>query len=492
MGVKPLYYREQPAGLIFASEVKALLACPGIAAEVDEEALDLYLAFRFVPSPRTIFRDLRKLGPGEMLVKVEGQPPSVRRFAPPPPEIDPLPAPGEWAEELLPRLRAAVRRQLMGDVPVGVLLSGGIDSAAVLALAAEAGAASLRAYTVGFAGSSREDEVVAAAQTARRFGVEHCHVTLGAAAYREWLIPCAYHLDEPLATPSVAPYALCALAAKQHKVVLCGQGADEPLGGYPRHLAERLAGASLGGMLSAPARWAVALRPQSDRLERSTRVFATPDPVRRMVESFSLFPSEEVRRLRGRAPDPDFLKGALEPVLRGSEHLDPLARFLYLDARFSLADDLLLYGDKIAMSQSLEVRVPFLDLEFLRFVESIPARLRVGLLRPKRILRQALAGILPASILNRPKRNFSPPDSTWMDASSPGASLGWMLAPQSALARYCRREEIQRLMREQDQGRRDRRRQLFALLAFELWHRAFPGARRIEPLAPVAELHARS
>ncbi|HEU5181727.1 MAG TPA: asparagine synthase (glutamine-hydrolyzing) [Candidatus Polarisedimenticolia bacterium] len=478
LGVKPLYYRELPDGFAFASEIKALLSLPDATIEVDEEALDLYLAFRFVPSPRTLFRGFQKLGPGEMLVKVAGQPAHLRRFALPPPEIDLRPGPREWEEELLPRLRAAVQRQLMGDVPIGVLLSGGIDSAAVLSLAAETGSAGMRAYTVGFADSSREDEVVAAARTARRFGVEHCHVTLSVSDYRSWLVPCAYSLDEPVGTSSVAPYAaLCALAAKQHKVVLCGQGADEPLGGYPRHLGERLASAPYGPALERPARWAAALRPRSDRLQRSSRVFGIRDPVRRMVEALTLFPAEEARRLRGRAPDPDFLQAALLPVLRGSEHLDPLARFLYLDARFSLADDLLLYGDKIAMSQSLEVRVPFLDLEFLRFVERIPARWRVGLLRPKRVLRRSLSRLLPPSILNRPKRNFAPPDATWMGSSPEAPGMGWLMAADSAAAGYCRREEIARLIREQEQGRRDRRRQLFALLAFELWHRAFPGAR---------------
>ncbi len=492
LGVKPLYYRERPDGFAFASEIKALLSLPDATAEVDDEALDLYLAFRFVPSPRTLFRGFRKLGPGEMLVKVAGQPAHLRHFALPPPEIDARRRAGEWEEELLPRLRAAVQRQLMGDVPVGVLLSGGIDSAAVLALAAEAGrGAGMRAYTVGFAESSREDEVVAAARTARRFGVEHCHVTLNVSEYRSWLIPCAYSLDEPVGTPSVAPYAaLCALAARQHKVVLCGQGADEPLGGYPRHLGERLAAAPYGAALQLPARWAAALRPRSERLQRSSRVFGIRDPVRRMVEALTLFPAEEARRLRGRAPDPDFLQAALMPVLRGSEHLDPLARFLYLDARFSLADDLLLYGDKIAMSQSLEVRVPFLDLELLRFVESIPARLRVGLLSPKRVLRRSLARILPRSILNRPKRNFAPPDATWMDSSPAGPGMGWLMSADSAAAGYCRREEIVRLIREQEQGRRDWRRQLFALLAFELWHRAFPGARSAPSPSEPARLHA--
>jgi asparagine synthase (glutamine-hydrolysing) len=481
IGVKPLYYWERDGRIAFASEVKALLALPFISAGLDEEALDLYLTFRFVPSPRTLFKGIRKLGPGEMLVKTAGKESLLRRYAPPPPEPDPGPSEEEWSEAIGSALRQAVHRQMMGDVPVGVLLSGGLDSAAVLFFASQIGGEPLRSYTVGFAEAPREDEVVAAAETARLFGSEHLHVTLGAAAYRECLMPSAFHLDEPVATPSVAPYeALCALAAKGHKVVLCGQGADEPFGGYARHLGEKLAGSPLGPALGVGAKLASFLFPRSERAARSGRMLERTDPLSRFAETFTLFPPEERQRLRSNGFPVDLARSAVLKVLEGTEHLDPLARFLYLDSRFSLSDDLLLYGDKIAMAHSLEVRVPFLDLEFLRLVETIPASLRVSLLRPKRLLRRALKNSLPSSILARPKRNFSPPDSTWMDSSLPGPSLQWLLEPEAAVPALCRREEVARLIREQREGKRDHRRQLFALLAFELWFRSFlyPGRLR--------------
>ena len=160
-------------------------------------------------------------------------------------------------------------------------------------------------------------------------------------------------------------------------------------------------------------------------------------------------------------------------ILRGAEHLDPLSQFLYLDSRFSLADDLLLYGDKIAMASSLEVRVPFLDLQLLGFVERIPASLRVSLFTPKRLLRQALKSILPQSVLNRRKRNFAPPDSSWMglDNSQPG--IGSLLDENASVRWFLSPKEVSAIVQEQLQGKRDHRRKLFALLAFELWHRAF-------------------
>jgi asparagine synthase (glutamine-hydrolysing) len=474
LGVKPLYYAEHGAHLVFASEIKALFSLPFLSREMDEESFELFLAYRFVPSPRTIFRGIRKLGPGELLSRDADGDLEVRRYAPAPPLPDRKRQEEEWIEDLMPALRAATRRQMMGEVPVGVLLSGGIDSAAILAFAAETVSEPLRAYTVGFAGANQEDEVVAAAETARHFGVEHLHVTLSAADYQRCLLPVAWHLDEPLATSSVAPYdALCRLAARQHKVVVCGQGADEPFGGYGRHRVEKMASGPFRRGLSGLFQCASLARPGSQALERSSRIFGTSAPHERFVETFALFPSGQRRLLTGRAARDELVSQAIRPLLDQTEHLDSLDRFLYIDSRFSLADDLLMYGDKIAMASSLEVRVPFLDLELLRLVESIPARLRVGMLTPKRLLRRALAKTLPRSIIQRPKRNFAPPDVTWMDSSAGGPSLKWLLEERSAVSRHCRPEQVMRLYHEQINGRRDWRRQLFALLAFELWHRTY-------------------
>ena len=474
LGVKPLYFTEHQGILAFASEIKALLSLPFVQPGIDREALELYLTFRFVPSPRTLFQGIRKLGPGEMLVRGQGGSVSLRRYVPPPAAPDRGVSPAEWEEAITGELRSAVKRQMMGEVPVGVLLSGGMDSAAVLAFAAQTGNARLRSYTVGFAEADGQDEIVPAAETARRLGVEHLHVTLQAADYRQALLPAVKSLDEPLATPSVAPYyALCALASRQHKVVLCGQGADEPWGGYARHRAEKLANLPFAAGLSMAVRLGSKLFPASERLERSGRVLAAPVPAERYLQAFTLFPDEERFRLTGVRAPRDLAVSAIRDILSGTEHLDPLARFLYLDARLSLADDLLLYGDKIAMGFSLEVRVPFLDLELLRFVERIPSRYRVSLLQPKQLLKKALRTVLPREVLQRPKRNFSPPEGMWMHAAGNGPGLHWLNEPGASIFRYLRPREIERLLDEQREGRRDRRRHLFALLALELWLRHY-------------------
>jgi asparagine synthase (glutamine-hydrolysing) len=489
LGVKPLYWTDHDGGLAFASEVKALLDLPGARREVDPEALDLYLAFRFVPSPRTLFRGVFKLAPGQRLILERSGRPRRDLFAPPPEPIEPHRRPDEWAEAIAAALREAVRRQLMADVPVGVLLSGGADSASMLAIAGDALGAPVHAYTVGFEDAPDLDEVADAASTARRYGAAHRHVRVADSDYRERFAAAAFWLDEPVATPSIAPYdALCQLAASERKVVLSGQGADEPFGGYPRHLAERLAG-PLGRLLAGPAAVAARLRPGSERLDRAARSLRVADDARRYAETLALFPAADRRRLLGAdGPDPaDAVRERIAPAA----HLDPLARFLYLDARFGLADDLLLYADKVAMAHSLEVRVPFLDLELLRLVESIPGPLRVRGLRPKHLLRRALRSVLPAEVLARSKRNFAPPSRAWLQGDEGGcASAGWLREPGAAARAYCRPREIDRLLAEQREGRRDRRRQIFALLAFEIWHRTFIDRRLPEP-APAGRAGAR-
>jgi len=489
MGVKPLYYAWVGGALAFASEAKALFALPNLSRKVDPEALELYLAFRFVPSPWTLFQGIRKLRPGESLILEPDRPTRTEHYPVPPSEPDGRPSEEEWIEGFVHELRLAVRRQMMGDVPVGVLLSGGIDSASVLALAVEDRQAPVRAYTVGFAGSPDLDETGLAASTARTFRVEHRHETLSSEAYREHLAPSLFHLDEPVATTSVAPFdLLCQLASRENKVVLSGQGADEPFGGYQRHLGEKIASHPLGRFLAGPVSFAARAYPRSERLERAFRALRTRDPVQRYAETLALFPGDELRALlvepvAGPAPEE-----VLRPLVRQAESLDPLGRFLYLDARFGLPDDLLLYTDKIAMASSLEVRVPYLDLELLRFVERIPSSLRVRLLDTKHFLKRAFGKILPGEVLRRPKRNFSPPVSAWMTPAAGEPSTQWLLEPGSAVSRYLRPEKVASLLEEQRLGRHDRRRQIFALLAFEVWHRTFID--REEP-APLRITHPR-
>jgi asparagine synthase (glutamine-hydrolysing) len=472
--VKPLYYTWDGATLAFASEIKALLTLPGARRAVDPEALESYLAFRFVPSPRTLFEGVFKVAPGQLLELDPDGEPRLTCYAPPPPSPDPRPSAAEWTEGLTAEIRAAVRRQMIGDVPLGVLLSGGTDSAAILAFASEAAGRPLRAYTVGFDGDRALDEIPAAASTAATLGAEHRHGRLTYADHRQRLLAAVRALDEPIGTPSIAAFdLLCSLASGERKVVLSGQGADEPFGGYRRHAAEKIAGGHLGRLLAAPAAVAAGLRPGSDALERAARVTSATGENERFAETLALFPrAERARLLRGGAAQPS-PPPELTALAARAAHLDPLGRFLYLDSRFGLADDLLLYADKIGMAHSLEIRVPFLDLDLLRFVETIPASVRVSAIHPKRLLKRALASTVPAEARTRAKRNLSPPHAAWLAPTADGPCADWLIDRDAAVAQYLDREAIARLLHGQREGRRDRRRQLFALLALEVWHRTF-------------------
>lgn len=474
LGVKPLYYAWDGSRLAFASEIKALLEIPGMRREVDAEALERFLAFRFVPSPRTLFRGVAKIAPGQWLVLEGDGPPRFGSYAPPPELPDPRPSAAEWEEALAAEIPRAVRRQLMGDVPMGILLSGGADSAAMLAFAAAASGTPVHAFTVGFEETFALDEAAAAATTARLLGAPHRQVRLAGSGYGARLLRAIRALDEPVGTPSIAPYdALCELAASERKVVLSGQGADEPFGGYRRHLGEKITGGRLGSLLAGPAALAASLRPGDEPLERAARAAGVRDPVRRYIETLALFPAAERSRILGRrSGDPEAIP-ELEAIAARASHLDPLARFLYVDARFGLADDLLLYADKVGMAHSLEVRVPFLDLELLRLVERIPATLRVTAFPPKRLLKRALAAAIPAEVRARPKINFAPPDDAWIAPRGGGPCIDWLIEPNAAVSSYLVPHEVGRLVDEQRRGTRDRRRQLFSLLAFEIWHRSF-------------------
>jgi asparagine synthase (glutamine-hydrolysing) len=474
IGVKPLYYTNHNGTIAFASEIKALLVLPWISAEVDPESLSLYLAFRFVPSPRTLFRGIYKLTPGTSVVLEPGKPLRTEFFAQPSRVLDGNVDEVELLEHFRHEFKEAVRRQLMGDVPVGVLLSGGMDSASILALATQLSSQPVSAYTVGFEDSPDLDEVEDAALTARRFGALHEHVTISTSVFRDRFISSVFSLDEPIATTSVAPFdKLCILASRNHKVVLSGQGADEPFGGYLRHRGEKAAGHPLSRFLAPPITLASHLYPRLEVLERASRTLHASNPLDRFAHILALFSAAQIERLLINPHAGPTPQDVLAPLLARAPQRDSLGKFLYVDTRFGLADDLLLYTDKISMASSLEVRVPFLDLELLRFVESIPASLRVNLLNPKSFLKRALMPFLPSGILNRPKRNFSPPESVWRDSMVDGPRLDWLKAESAAVKTYLYPSEVDKLILENESGRFDRRRQLFALLAFEVWHRVF-------------------
>ena len=479
-GVKPLYYHDDGQRLAWASEIKALLVDSTIPRRVDLEALDLYLTFRFVPSPRTMFAQISKLPPGHRLIK-DDQGCRVEQFATIGTTTDDRMTEPDWIALLQERLEAAVRRQMMSDVPLGALLSGGVDSGVVVAIMSQLSNRPIQTFTVGFEDGADVNELEEARITAALFGAQHKEIRLTKIDYQQILQKVIWHLDEPIATTSaLAMYSVCNLAREHVTVVLTGQGADEPFAGYPRYLGERYG--ALYRRLSTPLRDhiirpLVESLPRRERLKRAVRSLGTADVTKRFAQVYAVF-SEPMKAALWQPGVVD--RGALQRVhevidywRRGIEDLDPLVQMAYVDTRLSLSDDLLTYGDKMSMAASVEARVPFLDIDYMRVVEKLPPGLRIRGRTHKYIHKKAIAKWLPQDVIGRRKRGFETPLDRWFRSELSGYVRDMLLSPNSASLMYFRAEAIEAMLVEHRSGRQDHQRQLFSLLTFELWHRQF-------------------
>ena len=468
-GIKPLYYRSSQTGLEFASELRALPR-----GEVDLDALEAFLAFNSIPAPLTIFREARKLPPGHMLVWQDGDH-RIQRFARPGPA-----AAGELrsddeaelVEELRARLRDSVRAHLIADVPVGVLLSGGIDSSALAALAAEASSEPLRTFSIGFEERSF-DELADARLVAEQYATQHRELVLRPNA--ALLLPAlAEAFDEPFADSSALPtYLVSQLAAQDVKVALSGEGGDELFGGYYTYVADLLA-QRVGG-LARLARPLVELLPSSSarasfdyKAKRFARAAHLP-PLERHHGWKEVFSPEARAELTGRgsAFDPVDL---LRERYAETEGAEPLARLQDVDFGLYLADDLLVKTDRASMAHSLEARVPYLDPAVTNLAFVLPRRQRVRGLRKKVLLRKAVAPLLPQEIVRGKKRGFSIPAAAWLRGELEPFARETLSRETLRRQGFFRPEAVQRLIDRHVAGKEDLSRRLWGLLAFTLWH----------------------
>ena len=417
-GIKPLYYRVAGGTVSFGSELKALLRQPGFSREIDPQALESFLAFNSIPSPLTIFKEARKLPAGHTLIAERGEV-RVARFA------RPAPAPADQvrnegdealAAELRDRLRDSVRAHLVSDVPVGVLLSGGIDSAALTAMAAGESGYRVSTFSIGFEESSF-DELGQARLVAERYGTDHHELVLRPDAV-DLLPRLVEAFDEPFGDSSALPtYLVSQLASGTVKVVLSGEGGDELFGGYYTYVADRLA-PRLG-------RAAQLLRPLVDLLPSSSEKVSFDYKAKRFMRGAHLPPVE-----RHHAWKEIFSPEAQDDLLAGDRISDPvdayraryaetegapeLARLQDLDLGIYLVDDLLVKTDRSSMAHSLEARVPFLDTEVADLALALETRQKVRGLSKKRLLRRAVEPLVPKEIVRGRKQGFSIPVAAWL------------------------------------------------------------------------------
>jgi asparagine synthase (glutamine-hydrolysing) len=475
-GIKPLYYRHVGGELSFASELDALPQ-----GEIDLHALDAFLAFNSIPAPLSIFREIRKLPPGHVLTWQHGEI-AVERYARPgplPPRDDADEA--ELVEECRARLRDSVRAHLIADVPVGVLLSGGVDSGALAALAAEESSEPVRTFSIGFEEASFY-ELAGARAVAERYGTRHRELVLRPDA--ALLLPAlADAFDEPFADSSALPtYLVSQLAAEDVKVALSGEGADELFGGYYTYVADQLA-ERFGG-------FAPYLKSTVDRLPSSSRKASFDYKAKRFARAAHLPPLERHHgwkeifsadaraELTGRRNGYDPL-GVYRDRFAETDGHELLTRLQDVDFGIYLVDDLLVKTDRASMAWSLEARVPFMDTVVANFAFSLPARHKVRGLQKKRLLRKAVEPLLPHAVVHGRTRGFSIPAAAWLRGELEPFARETLSTDTLRRQGYLDPTAVARVLDDHVAGRDDLSRQIWGLLAFTLWHeRHVEGVRR--------------
>jgi asparagine synthase (glutamine-hydrolysing) len=484
LGVKPLYFHVGRGGSIrFASELKALTADSSVPRELDLGALDAYLTYRFTPAPHTLLRGVEKLEPATYaLFRSGGEIERKRYWDPQPVERTDLTL-AEAADQFRDLLRAAVKRQMMSDRPIGAMLSGGIDSAAVVALMAES-SSKVKTFTVGFEGGGDADETGLARETARLFDTEHHDTIVPLSDFSRELEGVIELLEEPVGTSSAMGFReVSRLARPLVPVLLSGQGADELLAGYWRYVGEWIAARALGvvkGMrLERPVSMA-AQRVKGARLERGLRALRYPDTLTRFVNIYSVFSGPQKRELYGSEMYPYLSMNGVGPSAQHVERYrskaaarDSLSQMMYVDTRLWLPDDLLLVGDKMSMAESVEMRVPFLDRALVEFTESLPSsyKLRRGV--RKLVEKEALSGLLPKEIVHRKERGFVTPVDRWLREGLYAPARELLLDPQGTCGSLMNPAYVGRILDDHRDGRADYTRQLFCLYSLELWSRRF-------------------
>jgi asparagine synthase (glutamine-hydrolysing) len=474
MGIKPLFYRLEPGRLVFASELRALRELAKAPFEIDPQSVYDFFGFRYVPAPQTFYRGVEKLLPGHrMVADANGTRKSI--YWDVPGEEEKSGRAEDWAEAVIDLLRESVRLRLIADVPLGVFLSGGADSSAVVALMAELGARPLRTFSVGF-DEPEYNELPFARPVAERYQTEHHELVVKPEDVPEDLPRLIAFRDEPVAEPTdVALYRISRLASRSVKVVLAGEGGDELFAGYPKYAFDRLAGlVSLlpAGLARAVARW---LPYRQRRASIALEALSIRDEAERSATWFASFTREERQALFA----PEFLAQVdtahparvLQGYLDKTRLRSALKRMLYADQKVWLPDNLLLRGDQMTMAASIEERVPFLDHKLVELAARIPSRLLTAGFRTKALLKKALRSRLPKEVLHRRKVGFAVPVGPWFRKPLRSFVADLLLSSDARTLHYFDRVNRERFVREHFDGVRDRQKQLWALVNFELWQR---------------------
>ena len=493
LGIKPLYYWLGNGGLAVASELKALFLVPGFSREIDLQALHEYLTFGYTIAPNTILQGVSKLEPGHLMVVRNGSL-QIKQYWNLDYSKKTDASEQDLVDEFSSRLTNCVRNHLIGEVPIGILLSGGLDSTAVTALVAQFGGNRLKTFSVGYADHGFDvDERAYARMAAQAFQTEHHEVAITPETYRDTLEEYVWHMDEPMADPASIPLYCVSKLAKDHvKVVLSGEGSDELLAGYSFWMAQK--GLDRARLFRTLPRWlrSSLIRPLNDAVFRSARLSRYMTMSDRPVSDYFQFapahmshglPDAAKRALYGPRLSSENLRPSLERVIesyRQASSFTFLDQMLYVYTKQWMPDDLLLKADKMTMAHSLELRVPFLDHTLVEFAAGLPENMKMrahrnGTFTTKHILRQALAGKVPDEILHRKKLGFNVALPLYLSGSLKNMAhdlFGSQLFRQSGLFNT---EKLREFVKLHGEGS-DLTTSIWPALVFALWHRRFMGS----------------
>jgi len=476
LGKKPLYYAQWGDTFLFASEIKGILAHPAAHREMDLEALDLYFGFRYVPGPRTMFKGIAKLQPGHFL-QIRENVASTSEYwdfsAIRTRHVSQVTAEKEFVE----LLRESVRLRLMSDVPLGVFLSGGIDSSVVVALMSELVSEPIKTFSVGYTGDTEENEFEYARMVANLYKTDHHEFRLTADDFLGFLPKLVWHLDEPIADASTIPLFFISQLAKEHvTVVLSGEGADEMLGGYYIYkkmlLLESLRSIPGSGMLGCATSLAGRLL-GNRKIERYADLLRLPLEQRYAGVSQVFTEAERKSLFNGRGGIvPHALADVVAPYYERVENRQPLDRMLYLDTKVWLPDDLLMKADKMTMATSVELRVPFLDHVLVEYAASLPVSCKIRGNETKYLLKHAMESRLPKELLYRTKKGFPVPICRWLREKADGVREV-LLDSGSASRDFFEPSFLEQIIRDHEQTQNDMSDLLWPFLVFEYWHQAY-------------------
>ena len=475
MGIKLIYYTIADNVLSFGSEIRPVLAAGQGTPTVNPDALNLFLRFRYTPAPLTIFEGVRKLAPGTMLVVEDGRVREERWYQFKPEPFERQVSDAEATDELQSLYRGAVKRHLVSDVPVGILLSGGLDSGLLLALMNEHGR-DWPAYTIGYGSSYGDDELVDAAETSSLLCARHTQVRLDQEEFEKALPKIVNILEEPVASSSIVPmYFVCQRARQDVKVALIGQGPDELFGGYTRHL-----GVRYGNYWRGLPRWIqnataalIAKLPRNETLKRGIHSLGGKDRLTRYQDVFSLVQGERVNGLfrKDAGPFPTLVE-YMRPLLPQIEKLDELGGFQLMEIRSSLPDELLMYADKLSMAHSLEARVPYLDRMVVEYAQRLDSTFKIRAGERKWLHRRVCEKFLPRAILKRKKRGFAVNVvDSWFQSSVNGKIAEVLRDEKSLMFSLLNPVTVNQLLKDHQSRRQDNHKLLFSLVMFEQWLR---------------------